>query len=144
MVDRHVGGDHHRVGGDHVLAGLHHRRYAAFDVVGMGAGENAPALVHDRLRDPGEVLQGVELRDVRKTQAGSGVERRERPPFDDLHRPQPGAPRGIELALEGLAAVGGGAGPVGGEGGVVAVEALLVAVAPLQDGDSITRWQRSS
>ena len=56
VVDRHVGGDHHGVGADDMLPDVRQRGNPALDLVGVRAGEDAAALVLDRL---GQAAQGT-------------------------------------------------------------------------------------
>ena len=104
VVNWHICRHDERVAGDDVPADVNERRHAAFDVVGVAVAENAAAHAQDRLREPGEILQRVELTLPREMQARAAIPAVRRA-LDEAHVFQAGAVRGVELALERLALV---------------------------------------
>jgi hypothetical protein len=125
VVDRYVGRDHYGVRGDDVLAHVHQRRHAALDLIGVRAGEDAAAPAVDRLGEPREVFERMELSLLGKAQAGAAVERRERRALEQLDRAQAGAVRGLELLLQRLALVALGEEQIAVDPAEIALDALF-------------------
>ena len=105
IVDRHVGRNDQRVAGHDVVADVDERRHDALEMVRVAVAVDVAAGAAHRRRQRAQVLERMELSLPRKAQAGAGIPARVRRARLQRDVLQPGAMRGIELALERRALV---------------------------------------